>query len=319
MVATPAARTPTVSRCGRSAGACAPQLPKTPVWAYDDDFGLSGQAGWFRHGHRGPDRNPVQVSYAHRLPGLPVLDSGRHPAHAAGPPVPMMAHLHGGFVAAADDGNPTVTPDGFGPGETRTVVYPNQAPQQSARLMWFHDHAMGATQLTTCSCNWPAPTSCATGTTPAPSPTRSAFQGGRARDPTGASRTGSSTRMALPATRSAPSPASPGSASARGPHAGQRQGLAVPGGRAAAVPVPGAQRVQRAHRGLSMGGAPMWQIGAEGGLWDRPVRMDRLVLTPAERADVIISSFRRLRGPRSPCATRRRPRQCDPALAAADR
>ena len=31
---------------------------------------------------------------------------------------------------------------------------------------------------------------------------------------------------------------------------------------------------------LDLGGAPMWQIGAEGGMWDRPVRMSRLVLTP---------------------------------------
>jgi spore coat protein A len=39
----------------------------------------------------------------------------------------------------------------------------------------------------------------------------------------------------------------------------------------------------------------MWQIGAEGGMWDRPVRMSRLVLTPAERADVIVD-FRGLEG-----------------------
>jgi len=39
----------------------------------------------------------------------------------------------------------------------------------------------------------------------------------------------------------------------------------------------------------------MWQIGAEGGMWDRPVRMNRLVLTPAERADVIVD-FRGFEG-----------------------
>ena len=38
---------------------------------------------------------------------------------------------------------------------------------------------------------------------------------------------------------------------------------------------------------LGMGGARMWQIGAEGGMWDRPVKMNRMVLAPAERADVI--------------------------------
>lgn len=46
---------------------------------------------------------------------------------------------------------------------------------------------------------------------------------------------------------------------------------------------------------LSFGAAPVWQIGAEGGLWDQPVRMGQLVLAPAERADVIVD-FRRLAG-----------------------
>jgi spore coat protein A len=39
---------------------------------------------------------------------------------------------------------------------------------------------------------------------------------------------------------------------------------------------------------LDVGGAPMWQIGAEGGLWDRPVPVTQLVLAPAERADVLV-------------------------------
>jgi spore coat protein A len=42
-------------------------------------------------------------------------------------------------------------------------------------------------------------------------------------------------------------------------------------------------------------GVPMWQIGAEGGLWDQPVRVKNLVLAPAERADVI-ADFSRARG-----------------------
>ena len=32
----------------------------------------------------------------------------------------------------------------------------------------------------------------------------------------------------------------------------------------------------------------MWQIGAEGGLWDRPVPVKPLVMAPAERADVLV-------------------------------
>ena len=58
-----------------------------------------------------------------------------------------MAHLHGGFVAADSDGNPAVTPDGFGPGETQHVHYTNQLPQMPASLRWFHDHGFGTTRL----------------------------------------------------------------------------------------------------------------------------------------------------------------------------
>ena len=61
--------------------------------------------------------------------------------------VRLMTHLHGGFVAGASDGNPAVTPLGFGPGETQTVSYTNQAPQMPASLLWFHDHGLGTTRL----------------------------------------------------------------------------------------------------------------------------------------------------------------------------
>jgi spore coat protein A len=46
---------------------------------------------------------------------------------------------------------------------------------------------------------------------------------------------------------------------------------------------------------LRIQGAPVWQIGAEGGLWDRPVPMSQVVLAPAERSDLIVD-FRGLAG-----------------------
>jgi spore coat protein A len=57
-----------------------------------------------------------------------------------------MTHLHGGFVDDDSDGNPAVTPDGFGR-DTQTVFYTNQQPQMPASLLWFHDHGLGATRL----------------------------------------------------------------------------------------------------------------------------------------------------------------------------
>ena len=44
-----------------------PQLPKTPVWAYDGS-GLGGQAGSFGMAIAAQTGTPVQVSYTHRLP-----------------------------------------------------------------------------------------------------------------------------------------------------------------------------------------------------------------------------------------------------------
>src|SRR5213078_3443583 len=54
-----------------------------------------------------------------------------------------------------------------------------------------------------------------------------------------------------------------------------------------------------------------WQIGAEGGMWDQPALVDKLVLAPAERADVLVD-FSRFAGqtivlknhkPKAPVAT----------------
>jgi spore coat protein A len=46
---------------------------------------------------------------------------------------------------------------------------------------------------------------------------------------------------------------------------------------------------------LDIPGTRMWQIGAEGGMWDKPVPVTRLLLAPAERADMLVD-FSRLAG-----------------------
>jgi spore coat protein A len=48
---------------------------------------------------------------------------------------------------------------------------------------------------------------------------------------------------------------------------------------------------------LDIGGPALWQIGAEGGMWDVPVPVKELVLAPAERADVLVD-FSQFRGAR---------------------
>ncbi|HWS91119.1 MAG TPA: multicopper oxidase domain-containing protein, partial [Mycobacterium sp.] len=60
------------------------------------------------------------------------------------PEVRIMGHLHGGFVAGDDDGNPFANPDAIRSGETQSVTYPNEQP---ATLLWYHDHYLGATRM----------------------------------------------------------------------------------------------------------------------------------------------------------------------------
>jgi spore coat protein A len=43
---------------------------------------------------------------------------------------------------------------------------------------------------------------------------------------------------------------------------------------------------------LDVGGASFWQIGAEGGMFDVPVPVSKMVLAPAERADVLVDFSR---------------------------
>src|SRR6266516_8155893 len=88
-----------------------PQLPPTPVWAYDDGSGLAGQAGSFGLALVARSGTPTTVHFTHALPAvypswLPV-DRRLTPL---GDQVRVMTHLHGGFVDAASDGNPAVTP-----------------------------------------------------------------------------------------------------------------------------------------------------------------------------------------------------------------
>src|SRR4030095_1259283 len=125
-----------------------PALPPTPLWAYDDGSGLEGQVGSFGMAVVAHSGTPLTVGYTHNLPPtypswIPV-DTRLTPL---GNQVRLMTHLHGAFVAADSDGNPAITPDGFGPGDTQTVFYPNQSAQQPASLLWFHDHGLGTTRL----------------------------------------------------------------------------------------------------------------------------------------------------------------------------
>ena len=239
---------------------------------------------------------PLHVSYTNHLPDvypdwIPVAP---RLTHGNGNHVRPMTHLHGGFVAADSDGNPTTDNGmGYAPGETQHVYYGNGCRRcgLAALVPRPRDghHPAGRVRR-------------AGGRLPDPGrlrhrdraePDRGAGRG--LRDPAG------HPGPAVPPGREVPLPGQhhPGRhldrRVLRRPHAGQREGLAVPGRRAADVPVPGAERVQRADHEPALRRAADVADRRRG----RPVRragtVRQAVLSPAERADLLVD-FRGLDG-----------------------
>jgi spore coat protein A len=153
-----------------------PALGPTTLWGYSPSAAL-GEGGYPKR-HLGgiivtQKGMPIQLTFTNRLPAahtLPVdvsvpalggfLDAaGRFNGSGYNA---VSTHLHGGFVPWVSDGGPTAyfTPNGnVGPSFMQAFMkglnpalaagqgeyyYPNQ---QSARLMWYHDHAHDITRL----------------------------------------------------------------------------------------------------------------------------------------------------------------------------
>jgi spore coat protein A, manganese oxidase len=284
-----------------------PQLPPTPLWAYDDGSGLAGQDGSFGMAVVAKTGTPIKVSFTNKLPAtypswIPV-DTRLTPL---GSQVRVMSHLHGGFVAAASDGNPTITPNGFGYGQTQTVSYPNQAVPllsngrlsqeggQPASLLWFHDHGMGTTRLNVfagLAAAYLVRDQFDTGAEPNPA----GIPGGPYEVPLVIQ----DRQFNADGTFLYPTSSIPG-VTWIGEYFGD---VMLVNGKV----WPFLEVEPRLYRfrilngcnarilDLTMSGVPMWQIGAEGGLWDVPVPVKALVLAPAERADVV-ADFRGLAG-----------------------
>ncbi len=239
----------------------------------------------------------LDVSYTSNLPEfypdwIPV-DTRLTPL---GNHVRMMTHLHGGFVNADSDGNPAITPNGFGPGDTQTVHYSNQLPQMPASLLWFHDHGLGATRLNVfagLAAAYILRDQYDTGSEPNPI----GIPGGAYEIPLVIqdrqfSRDG---KFFYPTS--------------------DIEGVTWIGEYFGDVMLvngkvwPYLDVEPRMYRfrilngcnarilNLDLSGSDFWQIGAEGGMWDIPVRTRRLVLAPAERADVLVD-FSRFAGGR---------------------
>src|SRR6266496_1470880 len=269
-----------------------PQLPPTPLWAYDDGSGLEGQAGSFGMAVVGHSGTALDVSFENRLPAtyppwIPV-DTRLTPL---GDEVRLMTHLHGGFVAAASDGNPAVTPDGFGHGDTQTVHYTNQQPQMPAEMLWFHDHGLGATRLNVFA-------GLAAGYI-----LYDEFDTGRPDNANGLP-SGPYEIPLVVQDRQFNADGTflyPTSDIAGATWIGEYFGdvMLVNGKVWPFVNVEPRMYRFRILNGcnarilsLDIGGPALWQIGAEGGMFDVPVPMKELVLAPAERADVLVDFSR---------------------------
>ncbi|MGZ4213370.1 MAG: multicopper oxidase family protein [Actinomycetota bacterium] len=265
-----------------------PNLAPTPLWAYDDGTGLGGQAGSFGMAVVAQSGTPLTVTYTHGLPKtypdwIPV-DTRLTPL---GNEVRLMTHLHGGFVAADSDGNPAVTPNGFGSGETQSVFYTNQQPQMPASLLWFHDHGLGATRLNVFA------------GLAAAYILRDEYDTGAEPNPIGIPGGAYEVPLVIQDRQFNPDgtflyPVSDiDGVTWIGEYFGDT--MLVNGKVWPFLDVEPRMYRFRILNGcnarilsLDIGGPGLWQIGAEGGMWDVPVPVKNLVLAPAERADVLV-------------------------------
>jgi spore coat protein A, manganese oxidase len=272
-----------------------PFLPPTPLWAYDDGSQLAGQAGSFGMAVVARTGTALQMSFTnglrHAYPSWLPVDTRLTPL---GNEVRLMTHLHGGFVAGDSDGNPVVTPNGFGGGDTQTVHYSNQAPQMPASLLWFHDHGLGATRLNVFA------------GLAAAYILRDQFDTGTEPNPIGIPGDAYEIPLVIQDRQFNPDGTFlyPRSDIAGATWIGEYFGdtMLVNGKVWPFLEVEPRMYRLRILNGcnariltLDLSGPGVWQIGAEGGLWDQPIKMKQLVLAPAERADILVD-FRRFDG-----------------------
>ena len=85
----------------------------------------------------------ILVEWVNALPDkhLIPIDHRIHGADANRPDVRTVVHLHGGKVPPESDGYPD---DWYVPGKSAAYFYPNE---QDAAMLWYHDHAIGITRL----------------------------------------------------------------------------------------------------------------------------------------------------------------------------
>ena len=111
------------------------QLPPTRVWGYEGQY-----PGPIIEAFRG---NPIEIEWQNNLPSQHIFPVDPH-IHGAMPPAPAVRtvpHLHGARTRSESDGLPEKW---FTPGSAARYCYENDQP---AAALWYHDHAVGITRL----------------------------------------------------------------------------------------------------------------------------------------------------------------------------
>ncbi len=111
------------------------QLAPARVWTYEGQY--PGPTFEVLRG------SPIVVHWENRLPERHLfgIDTTIHGAMPPAPEVRTVPHLHGAQTRSESDGLPEKW---FTPGGTAEYHYPNQ---QQAAMLWYHDHALGITRL----------------------------------------------------------------------------------------------------------------------------------------------------------------------------
>jgi spore coat protein A len=111
------------------------QLPPTRLWGYEGRY-----PGPTIEAFKG---RTVEIHWENRLPAQHLFAVDPH-IHGAMPPAPAVRtvpHLHGSRTTSLSDGLPEKW---FAPGSSAFYQYPNE---QAAATLWYHDHALGITRL----------------------------------------------------------------------------------------------------------------------------------------------------------------------------
>jgi spore coat protein A len=111
------------------------QLPPTRLWGYEGQY--PGPTIEAQRDH------PIRIKWENHLPAQHIfpVDPRIHGAMPPSPAVRTVPHLHGSRTSSESDGLPE---SWFVPGYSALYSYPNH---QQAATLWYHDHALGITRL----------------------------------------------------------------------------------------------------------------------------------------------------------------------------